>query len=85
MIINIVITFFVLKSAHVPKIPEDILSHGVFQEELLEMADKSSILKHLKQQVIGWNMIFCVCSICFIVLLVEPFSFLVSISLMPPC
>lgn len=36
--------------AHVPKIPEEILSHQVFQEELLEMANNATILKHLKQQ-----------------------------------
>ena len=38
-------------AAHVPKIPEEILSHQVFQEELLEMANNATILKHLKQQV----------------------------------
>ncbi|XP_078377457.1 tRNA:m(4)X modification enzyme TRM13 homolog isoform X2 [Oculina patagonica] len=35
---------------HVPTIPEEILSHSVFQEELSEMVDKPAILKHLKQQ-----------------------------------
>ncbi|CAH3023472.1 unnamed protein product, partial [Porites evermanni] len=36
--------------AHIPKIPEEILSHQVFREELLEMANNATILKHLKQQ-----------------------------------
>jgi len=36
--------------ARVSKISEEILSHCVFQEELLKMVDKSAVLKHLKQQ-----------------------------------
>ena len=47
----IIIQFFVFAVAHVPIIPEEVLSHCVFQKELLEMADKPAILKHLKQQV----------------------------------
>ena len=50
-VIIIIIQFFVFTVAHVPIIPEEVLSHCVFQKELLEMADKPAILKHLKQQV----------------------------------
>ena len=50
-IISLKLTVWFLLAAHVPKIPEEILSHQVFQEELLEMANNATILKHLKQQV----------------------------------
>nr|XP_058951821.1 tRNA:m(4)X modification enzyme TRM13 homolog [Pocillopora verrucosa] len=36
--------------AHVPKIPEEVLFHNVFQEEVTEMVDNPAVLKHLKQQ-----------------------------------
>ncbi|PFX22756.1 tRNA:m(4)X modification enzyme TRM13-like [Stylophora pistillata] len=36
--------------AHVPQIPEEVLFHNVFQEEVTEMVDNPAVLKHLKQQ-----------------------------------
>ena len=45
---------FVLHTAHVPQIPEEVLFHNVFQEEVTEMVDNPAVLKHLKQQVVAF-------------------------------
>ena len=44
--------FFSFNLAQVPVIPHEVLLHSVFQEEMKEMADNPTVLKHLKQQVI---------------------------------
>ncbi|XP_015763355.1 PREDICTED: tRNA:m(4)X modification enzyme TRM13 homolog [Acropora digitifera] len=36
--------------AQVPVIPHEVLLHSIFQEEMKEMADNPTVLKHLKQQ-----------------------------------
>lgn len=44
--------FFSFNLAQVPVIPHEVLLHSIFQEEMKEMADNPTVLKHLKQQVI---------------------------------
>lgn len=43
--------FFSFNVAQVPVIPHEVLLHSIFQEEMKEMADNPTVLKHLKQQV----------------------------------
>lgn len=44
--------FLSFNLAQVPVIPHEVLLHSIFQEEMKEMADNPTVLKHLKQQVI---------------------------------
>lgn len=64
-------------SAHVPKIPEEVLFHNVFQEEVTEMVDNPAVLKHLKQQVLRF---FCTESCIWLSL----WSMNISLTTLPP-
>lgn len=50
--LHTVVKFLSFNLAQVPVILHEVLLHSIFQEEMKEMADNPTVLKHLKQQVI---------------------------------